>query len=140
MLLLLFLTTITALNITTYSTPGLYKLTPQDYGYAPELLVEITGGGAGGGVTNYGGPGSAYVKAIIQTNQNTFALTVGRGGPGGVCRGPNCPGGAGTDSSFTGNNIQIITTGATSNTPGVYKVSGVKVIYANNGYPGGFPV
>jgi hypothetical protein len=60
---------------------GKYVLAPQDYQYAPEIIVDIHGAG-GGGDNNYGSGGGsgAYIKASIITLNRTFYVYVGTGG------------------------------------------------------------
>ena len=79
--------TVTQARITmiTFDTPGNYQLTPQDYQYSPQIIVEMWGAGGGGcsGDCGIGGGSGAYIKATINTNLETFNLTVGLGGKGG---------------------------------------------------------
>lgn len=69
----------------TFDTPGNYQLTPADYHYSPQIIVEMWGAGGGGcsGDCGIGGGSGAYIKATINTNLETFNLTIGLGGKGG---------------------------------------------------------
>ena len=69
----------------TLDTPGSYQLTPEDYQYSPQIIVEMWGAGGGGcsGNCGIGGGSGAYIKATINTNLETFNLTIGVGGKGG---------------------------------------------------------
>lgn len=86
MLLLLLPLLVTAnINVITFDTPGNYQLTPVDYQYSPQIIVEMWGAGGGGcsGDCGIGGGSGAYIKATINTNLETFNLTIGLGGKGG---------------------------------------------------------
>jgi DNA/RNA endonuclease G (NUC1) len=74
--------------------PGDYRLSPEDYHYADQIVVEIWGAGGSGGAdvatdtsnmdasnNIIGGGGSgAYIKATIRTNQQYIDVHVGYGG------------------------------------------------------------
>lgn len=65
----------------TYNEPNTYKLTPVDYKYCSELIVEIWGAGGGGSTDGInGGGGGSYIKASVKTDNKTFTIEVGKGG------------------------------------------------------------
>lgn len=83
---LLLVASVTAnIGVITFDTPGNYQLNPQDYHYSPQIIVEMWGAGGGGcsGDCGIGGGSGAYIKATINTNLETFNLTIGLGGKGG---------------------------------------------------------
>jgi hypothetical protein len=84
-LLLLPLLVSANIETITFSNPGNYQLTPQDYHYSSQIIVEMWGAGGGGCSADcgIGGGSGAYIKATINTNLETFNLTVGLGGKGG---------------------------------------------------------
>ena len=72
------------INVLTYDEPGIYTLTPLDYGYSSEIIVKLWGAGAGGnGCHGGGGQGGSYIKASVKTNLKTFNIKIGAGGRGG---------------------------------------------------------
>ena len=102
--ILLFLTTCFAANMKTYSA-GEYIISPFDYGYKLNIIVELWG--AGGSVYNQtsnqvnmcAGSG-AYIKSSVPTYLSSFKLTVGRAiNENTICNGKS--------SSFTGKSINL---------------------------------
>jgi len=65
-------------NILTYDIPGNYVLSPQDYSYVDTIIVELWSGGAAGNI--HGGGSGSYGNILINTQQATFNLIVGKGG------------------------------------------------------------
>lgn len=76
------------LNMLSYTTRGLYVLSPEKYGYAESFIIEMwsAGGGAGNPCGEYGrgGGGGSYMKASVNSGQLSFNITIGSGGNGGT--------------------------------------------------------
>jgi hypothetical protein len=64
-------------------TPGDYVLTPADYYYNKEIVVEAWGGGGAGNACNgYGGGSGGFIRAIVSTGYQNISISVGPGGRG----------------------------------------------------------
>lgn len=71
---------VNAINIIKLNT-GFHLIKPEDYNYNKQIIVEMWGGGASGNACNGNGGGSGgYIKAILNTNNDYFNITVGSGG------------------------------------------------------------
>lgn len=79
------------INTKLYTEEGEYVLTPEDYGYSPNLIISLWGAGSGSsyslGYKTQGektiycpGNSGSYVNFNIQTNNNTFYFSLGAGG------------------------------------------------------------
>lgn len=124
-MLLLFINLVVATQLT-FDRPGKHQLTPEMYNFADEITVEMWGAGGGGcsGTCGIGGGSGAYIKAKIETLQQTFDLSVGLGGQGGMGMKVNYKGDYksdydpmlaqgvnGGDSSVIGTNTKLIAGG-----------------------------
>jgi len=114
----------TNIQILKYETPGTYILSPNEYSYSDNIIIELWGGGSGGS-TNYGfrtkyayeykgGSSSSYIKANLITLNETFKITVGNGGlscASGVelARQYYCQGDPGKNSIIENENIYLTT-------------------------------
>lgn len=75
-----------------YNIPGTYTITPTDYNYADNIIIEAWGGGGGGSIRSHdrmgrGGGSGGYIKSGIVTNQQNFIIHVGRGSNGEIHEG-----------------------------------------------------
>jgi hypothetical protein len=62
---------------------GNYTLTPANYSYNPQIIIEMWGGGGAGNLCNgYGGNSGGYLKFILDTNYQNIEISVGSGGIG----------------------------------------------------------
>lgn len=62
---------------------GNFTLTPKDYKFTNQIVVEMWGAGGAGNLYNgHGGSSGGYIKIIMNTMMKTFYLTVGKGGSG----------------------------------------------------------
>jgi hypothetical protein len=80
------------LQIIEFFNAGDYVVTPGDYNYSANVIVEVWGAGSGGSVrcggvacnTNQfdysGGMSGGYVRANVVTNMNNFTISIGKGG------------------------------------------------------------
>jgi hypothetical protein len=64
---------------------GNYIITPSNYSYNPQLIIEMWGGGGAGNLCNgYGGNSGGYLKFILNTHFQDINITVGNGGNGNI--------------------------------------------------------
>lgn len=62
---------------------GNYVLSPANYSYNKEIIIEAWGGGGAGNACNgYGGSSGGFIRAIISTGYKDINITVGTGGGG----------------------------------------------------------
>lgn len=100
------------INVISYDMPGTYQLSPKDYGYAEEIIVELWGAGGGGDgcicAGGGGGGGGAYIKALVKTDQQIFNMLIGKGGYGGSGSYGYCKYGSnGNSTSLIGKKINL---------------------------------
>jgi hypothetical protein len=166
-LIILLITSVFAdLRIRTFDQPGNYVLSPEDYGYASQIIVELWGAGGGGcsGNCGIGGGSGAYIKAKVYTLNQSFNITVGLGGKGGdgyveyfyppsyhpTIWGANSTfsGNDGEDTIFLSNDVNLIVGGGKkgnntlagywNNNYGILKslINNGEILEAKNGYDG----
>jgi hypothetical protein len=71
--------------------PGTYVLSPCNYSYNFQLIIEMWGGGAAGNICNgYGGNSGGYMKFILNTKYHDINVIVGAGGEGTINSGDYC--------------------------------------------------
>lgn len=71
------------MQMLSYSNPGSYILTKDDYNDEDIIFFEIWGSGGGGdGCYGGGGGGGNYLSGSIEPNSMSFNITVGKGGIG----------------------------------------------------------
>lgn len=116
---------------------GIHKITPKDYNFKDNIIVEAWGaGGAGCTCSGYsiGGGSGGYIKSSIKTEQSTFNITVGSGMKGNItqnyCYLINNPIGM---TTIKKNNITLFSAGAggTCDIPAFFLQNGGKNIINN---------
>jgi len=121
-------------QILKYDVPGTYLLTPLEYSYSDNIIIQMWGGGSGGSTIiknninkNFsylyqyqyqyqytGGSSGSYIAANIITFNETFTLTVGAGGLSCLSgfepeKLYYCQGIPGSNSVIEGNNFNVST-------------------------------
>lgn len=110
-LILCSITLVYSVNIRLYDVAGDYILTPEDYGFQDNIIIELWGAGSGSMKSNInngdpvtyacGGNSGSFINAKIDTtNQETFYFSLGAGGDCSLCNSNTMYGKSGNYSLF----------------------------------------
>ena len=108
LLILFHLIFCNTVKIITYDKPGNYLLSSPDYENALSFIIELWSAGAAG--TTCGGGSGAFARINITSQNESFNLTIGKGGIGCVFNTPQFTGmicNNGTSSSINNHRINI---------------------------------
>ncbi len=131
-------------QLLTYRSAGDYVVTPADYHFSDNLIIEAWSAGGSGGVNVFetytqfcGGGSGGYVKINIKTYQQNFIVRVGHGGEGlleynGTPASIKCNGTSGQLTQFISNKFNLTISGGSSGCFPTGNGTGGSVTISNN--------